>query len=61
MPAIMQPGDFVEFIHPQEGENQFLMRIVWIDPPRAMIETFVTGLPIQPTRVVLVEEIQPKR
>ncbi len=57
----MQAGDFVEFIHPEEGENAFPMKIVWIDPPRAMIETQIPGFSIYPTAVVLVEDIQPRK
>ena len=41
----------------EEGEEDDLMRIVELNGDRALVEHHLPGLPIKPTRVVLVRDL----
>lgn len=60
----MKSGDTVKFTNETKEEKEsrengnITMRIVWIDEPRAMIESVIDGMSINPTAIYNTSDIE---
>jgi hypothetical protein len=54
----MNTGDLVRFKNPHASETGLIMRIIWIDNPRMMVEYINTDLIIQPTQILNIDDVE---
>lgn len=59
----MNTNDIVKFKNETEEEKQaredgIIMKVLWIDEPRAMIESIVPGFTVNPTQIVETKELE---
>ena len=54
----MNTGDLVRFKNPHASETGLIMRVIWIDNPRMMVEYINNDLTIRPTQILNINDVE---